>query len=127
MLKQRCGYLVCQSKDMRQRLTLLTLFLSLTIVTCRKKNTDATDCFSHTPTVRKIVNKSAVVKVTATIYDTYLVEQGTIDTKLIPCNLPQEFMQNDLLVVITGDVKQTTRVASEPCCADNFVIERITR
>ena len=114
---------------MRKSVTLLMVFLPMTIFICCKKskNTAITNCSSNATTIRKLTNRPAVVKVTATIYGTYLVEEGAIDNKLLPCNLPIEFVQNDLQVVITGEVKQTSQLASAPCCAENFVIERIAR
>jgi hypothetical protein len=95
---------------------------------CRKADkSNAADCFPGITTVRQIVNKQAVIKLTATAAGVYLVEQGSIDSKLIPCNLPMEFYHNDLLVTISGEVKLTSRVALEPCCSDNFVITKISR
>ncbi len=100
--------------------TILVLFCA-----CRKKN-DTGECFPGSPTVRQIVNKPAVVKVTATVTPVYLVEEGTIDTRLIPCNLPMEFLQHDLQVIISGDIKATSQGAG-PCCDENFVITKISR
>ncbi len=57
----------------------------------------------------------------------YIIEQGTIDTKLIPCNLPIEFVQDNLQVIISGDVKLRPREANEPCCTEDIVITKITR
>jgi hypothetical protein len=101
-------------------LTLLVLFYA-----CKKKN-DAGECFSGVSTIRQIVDKPAVVKVTATVNAVYFVEQGAIDTKLVPCNLPKEFIQNDLQVTISGDVKATTQNGGL-CCTENFVITKIRR
>ena len=55
------------------------------------------------------------------------VEQGSIDTKLLPCNLPMEFIQDGLQVVISGEVKSTPQSGFGPCCTENFVITKITR
>jgi hypothetical protein len=94
---------------------------------CKKTSTSGTDCFPGATTVRQITNKPAVIKLTATINAVYIVEQGSIDTKLIPCNFPQEFYQNDLQVTISGEVKSTPQVGQGPCCTENFVITSITR
>jgi hypothetical protein len=91
-----------------------------------KKNNNTDECFSGVPTVRQITDQPAVIKVTAAVYDVYIVEQGSIDTKLIPCNLAKEFIQNDLQVIISGEVKYTPQ-GSDPCCSENFVITKITR
>ncbi len=114
---------------MRYCLTLLMLPVLIIILNaCKKTDKPVTDnCFPGTATVRQIINKPAVIKLTATISAVYIVEQGSIDGKLIPCNLPQEFYQNDLQVVISGEVKATLQGGPGPCCTENFVITKITR
>ncbi len=111
---------------MRHILSISILAASaMLFVSCKKE--DKTDgCFPGAATVREITNKPAVIKVTATVNPVYLVEQGAIDTKLIPCNLPKEFMQHDLQVIVSGQVKETKQ-GSEPCCSENFVITEITK
>jgi hypothetical protein len=112
---------------MQRVLAILTCIILLVVfASCKKNENNNPDDCSSGATTRQIVNKPAVVKVTATVYGAYLVEQGTIDTKLIPCNLPMEFLQNDLQVTITGDVKSPYQ-NSGPCCAENFVILKISR
>lgn len=101
----------------------LTTFVLLSA--CKKKS-DGDGCHSAAPTIRQLVDKPAVVKVTATVYSVYLVEQGAIDTKLVPCNLPKEFFQNDLQVTISGDVKAAAQDGG-PCCTENIVITKISR
>ena len=61
------------------------------------------------------------------INSVYIIEQGYIDSKLIPCNLPMEFYQNDLQIVISGDVKSTIQGGPGSCCNENFVITKISR
>lgn len=112
---------------MRRLENLLAFFMLATIVISCKKEKKVDECFPNAATVRTIDNKQAVVKVTGTINPVYLIEQGAIDTRLIPCNLPLEFYQNDLLVTITGDVKSTLQVGPGPCCSENFVIKTISR
>lgn len=97
------------------------------LISCKKED-KATDCFPDTSTVRVIDNKKAVVKLTATAVEpVYLVEEGTIDTRLVPCNFPMEFYQHDLQVIVSGEVKVTHQTGSVPCCAENFVITKISR
>lgn len=106
-------------------ISVLTIFLLP--VSC-KKGDKATNCFSGVPTIRQINNKKAVIRLTATYVEpVYLVEEGTIDTRLIPCNFPMEFYQNDLQVTISGKVKVTKQTGQVPCCAENFVITSISR
>ena len=112
---------------MRDSLTLITFSILMTIVGSCKKDKNTTGCFPGASTIRTITNKQAIIKVTATINPVYIVEQGSIDTKLIPCNLPKEFFQNDLQVFISGDVKSTPQDRPGPCCTENFVITKITR
>jgi hypothetical protein len=92
-----------------------------------KKAKSPSDCSPGAPTVRQILNKQATIKVTAMIHPVYIIEDGAIDTKLIPCNFPMEFYQADLRVTISGEVKQTVQPAGMPCCMEYFVITKITR
>jgi len=107
-------------KLMRLLFSILTFTVSATFFVSCKKEDKKKECFPGVTTVRQIADKSAVVKVTATVNVVYLVEQGAIDTKLIPCNLPKDYMQNDLQVIVSGDVKATQQGFS-PCCSENFV------
>ena len=110
---------------MKQFVTVFFIFI-LTVSSC-KKGEKVDGCLPEATTVRQITNKKAVVKLNGTIYGSYLIEEGSIDTKLIPCNLPMEFYQNDLQVIISGDVKQTPQDNFGPCCTQYFVISKITR
>ena len=112
---------------MRLSVPLVFLLSMFNLVSCKKED-KATDCFPNTSTVRVIDNKKAVVKLTATAVEpVYLVEEGTIDTRLVPCNFPMEFYQHDLQVIVSGEVKVTPQTGSAPCCAENFVITKISR
>lgn len=111
---------------MRHFIPVLALLIPAMVFTSCKKNDNKGVCFPGASTIRQITDKPAVIKVTATMYAVYIVEQGAIDTKLIPCNLPKEFFQNDLQVTISGEVKATPQ-GSGPCCTENFVITKITR
>jgi hypothetical protein len=106
----------------------VALFTTFISATSCKKEEKATNCFSDVPTIRVVTNKKATVKLTATYVEpVYLVEEGTIDTRLIPCNFPMEFYQHDLQVTISGEVKETKQTGLVPCCAENFVIAKISR
>ncbi len=106
--------------------SILTFAVSVMFFASCKKEDKKDACFPGVATVRQITDRPVVVKVTAAVNAVYLVEQGAIDTKLIPCNLPKEFMQNDLQVIVSGEVK-VTQQGSGPCCSENFVITKITR
>ncbi len=90
-------------------------------INARKPNTD---CFPNTSTVRQITNAQATIKASGGKF--YIVEQGTVDTKLNPCTLSQEFQIDNLQVTISGDVKMTSYGLGEPCCIDNFIVTKIT-
>jgi len=106
-------------------IVLSLVFILFTIITsCKKRNDNSVyDCFPDAPVVRQITNEKASVKKADAEF--FIVEQGSIDTKLNPCNLPAEFQFNNLEVTISGDVKQQTQLSI--CCVENFVITKITR
>ena len=93
---------------------------------CKKDNSKKNDCLPTAPTYRQIINKPATIRQQpgGTFY---IVEQGTIDGQLIPCNLTADFQIDNLLVTISGDVKATVQGGPGPCCKENFVITKITR
>jgi len=74
-------------KTFMRHIFTLTAFLIIIIIagSCRKDK-KTTECFPNSTTIRQITNKQAVVKLTATVKPVYIIEQGSIDTKLIPCN-----------------------------------------
>ena len=101
------------------------VFFVFVFQSCEKEEKKIDDCSFNSATTRQIVNKPAVIKFSGGQY--YLIEQGTIDTKLKPCSLAQEFKIDNLIVVISGDVKSTVRDVLAPCCIDNFVISSISK
>ena len=111
---------------MRHTLAVFIFLALATVCYSCKKQGSKDECFNGIATIRQLIDRPATIKVTATVHSVYLVEQGAIDTKLIPCNLPMEFMQNDLQVIVSGNVKATPQTAG-PCCAENFTITKITR
>lgn len=112
---------------MQHLLAITLFFMLLAIIGSCKKEKEATGCLNNATTVRQILNKQAVIKLNATINPVWIIEQGTIDTKLIPCNFPMEFYEDGLQVIISGEVKLTPQVGPGPCCTENFVITKITR
>ncbi|WP_315814005.1 hypothetical protein [Paraflavitalea speifideaquila] len=106
------------------------IVLLIAVGACSKDDNKKTDgCYPGAPTGRVITNKKATVHVSGGLKtSTYLVEDGTVDTKLVPCNpLTSEFLQNDLKVFISGEVKATPYTSGEPCCIYSFVITSITK
>lgn len=76
---------------------------------CKKDDSKKNDCLPTATTYRQIINKPATIRQHpgGTFY---IVEQGTIDGQLIPCNLTADFQIDNLLVTISGDVKATVQV-----------------
>jgi|GEM_PF-2011081 len=99
---------------------------SLLFQSCKKDNTKPTDCFSKADSYRQIVDKPATVRQQpgGTFF---IVEQGTVNTRLNPCNLPTDFQVDNLQVTISGDVKATMQGGPGPCCTEILVITKITR
>jgi hypothetical protein len=111
---------------MRYTFNLIALVLIISILpACEKESSTNTDCFSNNLTVRQITNAPATVRNIGGRF--YIIEQNTIDTKLNPCTLAQEFQVDNLQVTVSGDVKSTIQNGPEPCCTENFVITRISR
>jgi len=92
---------------------------------CEKETSMPEACSNDAIMVRIITNQRATVQ--ASQGNFYLVEQGAIDTRLVPCNLAKEFQEDNLQVTISGEVKATTSVPSGPCCTENIIILKITR
>jgi hypothetical protein len=111
---------------MTKIICILILIVGIAFISCKKDSTETNDCFPNSTTARQIVNKPATVKQQAGGLF-YIIEHGTIDTKLNPCNLATEFKVNNLQVTISGDVKVTVQGGPGPCCTDDFVIKKITR
>ena len=99
--------------------------LIVLIQSCKKSNDSTIECFPEAATIRQITTKQATIKLTNGQF--YIIENGTVDTKLNPCNLAKDFQVNDLPVTISGDVKATTQSGQVACCTENFVISAITR
>ena len=111
---------------MQRCITLIIFLFNIAIISsCKKDNSQNNNCFSDSPTVRQIADAKATIKSSGGEF--FIVEQGSIDTKLNPCTLAKEFQIDNLSVMVTGDVKSTSRNPSEPCCTDNFVITKIAK
>ena len=110
--------------DFRKLLT--SLLLIVVVCSCNKDKKEA-GCNPGAPIIRTILNKTATIKVGATNDPVYLIEQGSIDTRLIPCNFPMEFYENNLQVTISGEVKSYPQTGTTPCCTESIFITKITR
>jgi hypothetical protein len=103
----------------------LLLVNSLVIIACNKESSPAPGCATDAPTERTLANKAATVKEIGGKF--YIVEQNTVDTKLLPCNLDASFAVDNLQVTVSGEVKKTNQTTGGPCCTNNFIISSITR
>ena len=113
-----------KKKTMRYFTNFIVAILILSIVSSCKKNKDVnTECSPNSPTVRQITNAQATIKKDQGKF--FIVEKGSIDSRLNPCSLPQDFQMNDLSITVSGDVKETPQ--SNPCCTENFVITEISK
>lgn len=112
---------------MRYSVFIINLICIIIVCVSCKKDRRTAECLSDVVTVRQILNRPALIKVTATRNPVEIIEQGSIDTKLIPCNFPMEYIQDGLMVIISGDVKSTPQVGPGPCCFENLVITKISR
>jgi hypothetical protein len=122
-----CQLLKMHFFAMLSRTSTLTLIIGLVLTnSCNKDNAQPIDCFPNATTLRQISNRPATInQQPGGLF--YIVEQGSIDTKLDPCNLPSEFQIDNLQVIISGDVKATVQGGPGPCCTDVFVISKITK
>ena len=128
ILEQRFLIYSCHSIKtiMKYCRTLMTLTILINFIgSCKKEENSTVDCFPAATTVRQITDKQATIQSAGE--DFYIVEENTIDTRLNPCNLSQEFKIDNLSVKISGDVKETNRNVSGPCCTEDFVITAISR
>jgi hypothetical protein len=103
----------------------LVIVSLLLLLSCAKNQSSALDCLQDEITVRNIVKAEATIIRTGELY--YIIEQGTIDTRLLPCNLDPAYETDRLQVVISGMVKASAQIGPGPCCTENFVITFISK
>lgn len=110
---------------MRRFPIFIVLLLNTLFISCKKENNGNADCNSNASTIREITDQQATVILDGGKF--FIIEKGTIDTRLIPCNLEKDFQMPNLQVTISGDVKATTKPVNGPCCTENFVINKIAK
>lgn len=101
----------------------IPLLCSIIFISCKKSSKQTTNCFSEITTMRTITDKLCSIRFTNNKF--FIIEQLAIDTKLLPCNLPEEFKVNGLQVTVSGDIK--SNASDGPCCTENFVITKIVK
>ena len=103
------------------------LIINLTIVSifsCKKQNSTE-PCSDGAPIARQLINKPATIVSSNGRF--LIIEDSTIDERLLPCDLPEEFKIDQLRVIVSGKVKSTLIENSNPCCTAYFEIATITR
>lgn len=125
MHKQHFTILNCllEKASLKHYWTFIIIFFVTVLTSCKKDKSSVVDCIPNTSTSRQILNSHAIIKEYYGKY--FIVEEGTIDTKLNPCNLTEEFQVDNLQVTVSGEVKFTPQTGV--CCTENFVITRISR
>lgn len=107
---------------------LITAFLFTGLPACKKSSNTNTegDCplLADQATIRTLIMQPATIKQEGRLF--FIVEDGTIDQKLRPCNLTQDLQVHDLKVVVTGEVKKQLSFSSY-CCVDELLIHKISR
>ncbi|MEP6949105.1 MAG: hypothetical protein ABI863_07530 [Ginsengibacter sp.] len=109
---------------MQHGFIIITILFFITVINSCKKDTNSNaHCSPDALTSREITNERATIKKLGSGF--YIIEQGSIDTKLIPCNLEAEFQVGDLEVTVSGDAKTT--LPENTCCTEYFLITKISR
>jgi hypothetical protein len=101
----------------------IAILLMIVFFSCKKNEENTSNCFSNIATTRTILNKQATVQLINNEF--YIIEKATIDTRLLPCSIKDEFKINNLQVTISGEAKNT--VSTGACCTENFVITAIRK
>lgn len=107
------------------RILLFIVSLMTIIPSCKKDKKSNTECFPGSTTVRQITEGPAVVKEVNTRF--FIIEKGSIDTKLNPCPFPDKFKVDNLEVIISGEVKAAAQAGPGPCCGQDFALTRIKK
>lgn len=106
---------------MQKVLVLLVITILLIAVSCKKESGLDQSCGNGDTVEREIVEAVATVHDTGGSFQ--IIEENTYDTRLLPCNLPDEFKMNKLKVIITG---KTFAVAQTGiCCVEKLALQKI--
>ncbi len=99
---------------MKNRITAVVVFLIFFSPGCNKdKDNVNPDCTSGT-ILQTVTDQSALVSLVNGSY--YIFPMGTIDSRYVPCSLPEAFKANDLHVTVSGNIRARVSTALEPCC-----------
>lgn len=105
---------------------LIATFLFTGLSACKKSSNTNTEVDCHLladqVTIRSLIMQPATIKQEGDLF--FIAEDGTIDQKLRPCNLTQDFKVHNLKVVVTGEVKKPSLFSSY-CCVYDLLIHKI--
>lgn len=115
---------VCHHNMKSNKILYLILgFTILSTLAC-KKHHSPTACPTG-ETYRQVTNSPAIVKQQSDVF--FLIEEGSIDTRLKPCNLPKIYQVNDLRVIVSGHVKAVFSPGPGPGFTEPFEITSIRK
>lgn len=96
--------------------------LILLTLSCQKE--DESGCNDDAKTVRIITRAPASISFFENQY--FIIEQNTIDTRLLPCTLPVAFQKEKLAVTISGEVKDYPNGEKvQICCTERIILRLI--
>ena len=122
---QRSLTLHCQREKVLMRTLCFLSLIAVCFSTSCTRNTDPSgQCDTNAPTSRKIFNHPATVQSLNGQF--YIIEEGTIDTRLLPCFLSATYQVDNLKVIVSGEVKDPVNDGG-PCCTENFQVTKISR
>ena len=127
VVKQHSHWHSCQLKKIRlKKYIIFGLFYTvfLNCISCKKQE-QKDSCSANAAIVRQIDQDSATVKYSDGSY--FIFEDGTIDERLLPCSMTDEFKIDNLRVLISGNVKETVQISGSPCCLAYFEIISISK
>ncbi len=106
-------------------MNLFLTFLCIAVMfSCQTTQESDPDCNDGSKTLRIITNAPATIYLIENQY--FITEQNTIDTRLVPCYLPEKFQKDKLSVSISGEVKNyPIRDMIYACCIEKIVLSHV--
>lgn len=102
---------------------LITSF-ALCLFSCKKEKQIRQDCFEGFTAQRQLTDAAAIIKMIDETY--FIMEEGTYDERLFPCNLPDKFKKNDLTIKVSGTVYAFASAPPGPVYTNGLVISAIS-
>lgn len=99
---------------MKKYSSLILMTLIGISLSCNKDAVKDGSCFPNTETYRQLKDAPAEIWENGSSHF-LIMEDGTTDARLLPCNLPAEFQVNGLLITVGGDIKAFVHAGPAPC------------